>query len=913
MNLKVLRHIGLLLLLTTFSLNLYCQSDIEIVRDSIYSYGWDREANEWLIEYRDIFAYDSNGNRTVNARYIWDSETNNWVKDRHTITTYYTDGDRTVNATYKWDSETNNWIGTYRYYTTYDTIGNTTERSQDDWDSETNGWVSHSRFVISYSASGNLTGEIDYIWDSETKKWVGDFNWNLSYDINENLIEEAVKLWDLKTDDWVNNRREVFVYDANGNRTERLMQEWDSLSIEWKPYRRTVYHYDTNENPTEEIRYLWDSETIEWMNRTRLVYSNDINGNRIMYIIYEWDSDTNTWIEDYRHVYAYDVNGNLTEDILYQWGTEPGEWRYPHRKVYTYNNKGSLTEEIEYNWDPETNVWVEDYRNVMAYDSNGNRTASAEYDWNPETNLWIGGYHSYSSEYDSNGNPTNGINYYWDSGNNEWINRLKYVSYWSELTPSSLSQTFAPAGSQWYYDEGFAFSGDINYLKFQSEKDTLFMGRNCQMLVKEKKLLCNNRPSIEFLYTSDDTVYFYDEDFNAFQVLYIFSAKKDDYWSIRILDEENRIDTLVIKVDSTYRSNINGFDLRTLDVTYEKKAEGHYSYAYHSKIIERIGDVSYMFNWYPWNSIACDMNFTSGLRCYQDEDIGLYSTGLRESCDQIMIPYEPLAAYSPSWNVVKGNLGGSGTDSMVLEGREKIDGKWYKIINYYDLPSKIKLDIVGYLREDVYAGKAWYMANVDPVEKLIMDLSLEVGDSFFVEGIWNSYKDYRLVDSVWKERGRKHVQIDAQINPNFGGLDNGKLTFIEGVGTNIGIGYKVFNYTDNFPYLLCSYYFDTKIYQNDHPEYHSICILSTTSIDQYSDIPNTTIYPNPTTGVVTLNLNDPHQYRYQIIDPLGRSIESGVLHDSQIDLSGHPDGIYVITLWSESDRRTQQKFRVIKY
>jgi hypothetical protein len=44
-----------------------------------------------------------------------------------------------------------------------------------------------------------------------------------------------------------------------------------------------------------------------------------------------------------------------------------------------------------------------------------------------------------------------------------------------------------------------------------------------------------------------------------------------------------------------------------------------------------------MFNWYPWSNIACDGNYTSGLRCYQDSDIGLYSTGVVDSCDYVYI------------------------------------------------------------------------------------------------------------------------------------------------------------------------------------------------------------------------------------------------------------------------------------
>jgi hypothetical protein len=112
------------------------------------------------------------------------------------------------------------------------------------------------------------------------------------------------------------------------------------------------------------------------------------------------------------------------------------------------------------------------------------------------------------------------------------------------ISCSSSGQVFAPVGAVWHYDEGWAFSGDIGYLKFLSEKDTLFEGRPCRKLVKEKQLLCQKRPPVEFLSTSNDTVFFYDPDFGTFQILYVFSAQKNDSWSLLILDEDETIDTL---------------------------------------------------------------------------------------------------------------------------------------------------------------------------------------------------------------------------------------------------------------------------------------------------------------------------------------------------------------------------------
>lgn len=203
-------------------------------------------------------------------------------------------------------------------------------------------------------------------------------------------------------------------------------------------------------------------------------------------------------------------------------------------------------------------------------------------------------------------------------------------------TITFYGQDFAPIGAEWYYNEEFAFSGDINYIKFTSEKDTLIFGENCKKITKRHKIVCNDRPEIEYLLSRNDTVFFLDTIFNEFQILYVFNATATDSWIVKIKDEEQEIDTLTITVDSVSTTQINGHDLKTLYVTYDKDDE-NMPETYTSTIIEKIGDVKYMFNWYPWSNIACDGNYTSGLRCYQDSDIGLYSTGIADSCDYVYI------------------------------------------------------------------------------------------------------------------------------------------------------------------------------------------------------------------------------------------------------------------------------------
>ena len=216
---------------------------------------------------------------------------------------------------------------------------------------------------------------------------------------------------------------------------------------------------------------------------------------------------------------------------------------------------------------------------------------------------------------------------------------MKKILFTISLIVSAITfygQDFAPIGAEWYYNEQFAFSGDINYIKFTSEKDTLIFGKNCKKITKRHKILCNDRPDTEYIYSRNDTVFFRDTTFNEFQILYDFSANPTDSWIIKIMDEEQDIDTITITVDSVSTTQINGQNLKTLYVTYNKDDE-NMPEIYSSTIIEKIGDIKYMFNWYPWSNIACDGNYTSGLRCYQDSDIGMYSTGIVDSCDYVYI------------------------------------------------------------------------------------------------------------------------------------------------------------------------------------------------------------------------------------------------------------------------------------
>jgi Secretion system C-terminal sorting domain len=197
---------------------------------------------------------------------------------------------------------------------------------------------------------------------------------------------------------------------------------------------------------------------------------------------------------------------------------------------------------------------------------------------------------------------------------------------------SVFSQDWAPIGAKWYYDEQFASSGDIDYIKYTSEKDTIVNGQSCRKINKRHDLYCYERPEIELMFSKNDSVFFYDPKLDTFQLLYNFNAIKNDSWFFSFKEVPiGRIDTVNIVVDSIGSMIANTKILKILYVTYTIKFEST-SIQYPSRIIEKIGDASFMFRFYPSINIACDMNYTNGIRCYEDPAFGNYHFLSMDSC-----------------------------------------------------------------------------------------------------------------------------------------------------------------------------------------------------------------------------------------------------------------------------------------
>lgn len=193
---------------------------------------------------------------------------------------------------------------------------------------------------------------------------------------------------------------------------------------------------------------------------------------------------------------------------------------------------------------------------------------------------------------------------------------------------------FAPSGAVWYYDERFAFSGDIDFIQFTSERDTIIQGKSCKVITKRHQLECMNRPGEEFIYTKNNRVMLWNEQLEKFDLLYDFNARAGDSWEVNVQTADTMV-TGSVNVDSVYYLNVNGVDLLTLDVTYAINWDA-YTQSNSTSVTERIGDHNYLFATHARELSPCDANWSGGLRCYSDAEIGLYKRD-DLTCDYVQV------------------------------------------------------------------------------------------------------------------------------------------------------------------------------------------------------------------------------------------------------------------------------------
>lgn len=253
-----------------------------------------------------------------------------------------------------------------------------------------------------------------------------------------------------------------------------------------------------------------------------------------------------------------------------------------------------------------------------------------------------------------------------------------------------------------------------------------------------------------------------------------------------------------------------------------------------------------------------------------------------------------------SWNIKHEQLFGIYTDSLVATADTSIDGSTWKKLAYYSYfdSQPLEMEVYGYLKEDTTAGKAWYFSSVDTNKHLIMDMSLNVGDSFQLANLGGGA--FFEVDSVYYEGGKKHVQLETSVF-----YANEKFRMIEGVGTNVGIRYTHTSWPGVNPYLLCYNRDAKREFVNYSMDWEGVC--NTTELTDVEDLDNVevAVYPNPVREKLHIKLNKPmtELFRLELFNTYGEcavrkdiSRTESSVNRHEIDVSRLSPGIYYVRL-----------------
>lgn len=472
-----------------------------------------------------------------------------------------------------------------------------------------------------------------------------------------------------------------------------------------------------------------------------------------------------------------------------------------------------------------------------------------------------------------------------------------------------FSQNFAPIGSTWYYTE-HTFSGNIGYLKIESVKDTVINSQSCRKLYKEKTIGCSYHSVTEFVYSIDSTVYFWDSKLNKFQTLYDFKAGPGQSWDIQMpsLNTEDSIETIRFFVDSVKYEIINGQKLKMLYASSYYLNDSVYMPGKHShKIAEKIGDLGYMFNFDLSSFIACDDNYSDGLRCYESPDFGYYSTGIAPSCTYsrenlwIHAEYHPFAGKGAMWYSKTSYINGFNTEhtnTFILSDTVEYNNKKYLNVNGGNAA----------LREDFNNRKIY--CYKDGQEVLLYDFNLNIGDTIYY------YKDlinlgfYKVVDSIGtitlNSGGDRKIWYLTTYTTDAQSED----IWIEGIGSVIksGVLSPLFPYirTDgSSEYFGCFKYNDI-LYTDKNNSLGNTCPCGwTVDMKEVDDNPDkVSIYPNPATGFITIKNNQGNSMDIQIIDITGRTMKRLITNNTEttINLENYPSGLYSVRMNGENHK-----------
>ncbi len=240
---------------------------------------------------------------------------------------------------------------------------------------------------------------------------------------------------------------------------------------------------------------------------------------------------------------------------------------------------------------------------------------------------------------------------------------------------------------------------------------------------------------------------------------------------------------------------------------------------------------------------------------------------------------------STVWDVAAWDMPGVFMAKIIV--RHQPDSAHHPVYFYSDFHTYGEYEYYGKLREDTLHGRLWLTEPTGTDEILIMDMSLNLADSIEIEpGYWTK------VDSIYYLNDRKIIRFDR-----FSETWDENLKFIEGVGPNSGLFYKL--YGVDWAFMSCMHLNDELLYQTSSPFFEG-CVLNTNSVNKEQGNVGYCIFPNPANSTLMITIDHAHvtESILTILDINGRILIQMKITDklSVLNLHAFKTGIYTVLI-----------------
>lgn len=145
-----------------------------------------------------------------------------------------------------------------------------------------------------------------------------------------------------------------------------------------------------------------------------------------------------------------------------------------------------------------------------------------------------------------------------------------FFLFFFHFYPLQAQSQWAPVGSVYYYSYWFGFEPETDMLEVEVIGDTTIQNKTCRIFQQNSGLIpwnwdCEGN---NFLYEEEGEVYFYNEQSEAFDLLYDFNKDVGESWRVPLCSEVFcQPDTLIVEVDSISTIVLNGTEVRLQQVS----------------------------------------------------------------------------------------------------------------------------------------------------------------------------------------------------------------------------------------------------------------------------------------------------------------------------------------------------------